>query len=44
MIPSSSIKIAKGFIFWANVRDDGSPLAFGTQGCSTADMPEVPKA
>jgi len=28
----------------ANVPDDGSPLAFGTKGCSAADVPKVPQA
>jgi hypothetical protein len=27
-----------------NVPDDGSPLAFGTKGCSAADVPKVPQA
>jgi len=31
-------------IFLANVRDDRSPLAFGTKGCSAADVPKVPQA
>jgi len=39
------------FIFWersdifsANVRCHLPPLAFGTKGCSAADVPKVPKA
>ena len=30
--------------FLANVPDDLLPLAFGTKGCSAADVPKVPKA
>jgi hypothetical protein len=33
-----------GAYFWANVPDDLSLLASGIQGCSAADMPEVPEA
>ena len=31
------------FICFANVRDDGSPLAFGAKACSAAEMPKAPK-
>jgi len=31
-------------MFLANVPDDLLPLAFGTKGCSAADVPKVPKA
>jgi len=31
-------------VFLANVPDDRSPLAFGTKGCSAADVPKVPQA
>jgi hypothetical protein len=31
-------------IFWQNVPDHLPPLAFGTKGCSAADVPKVPKA
>jgi len=30
-------------MLFANVPDHLPPLAFGTQGCSAADVPKVPK-
>ena len=32
------------FIFFANVRDDGSPLAFGADPASAGCVTKVPKA
>ena len=32
------------FIYFANVRDDLPPLAFGIRACSAGEMPKVPKA
>jgi len=40
----SGVFIAVVVVFLANVRDDRSPLAFGTKGCSAADVPKVPQA
>ena len=34
----------KAAFILSNVPDDRSPLAFGTQGCSAADVPKVPQA
>jgi len=34
----------KGIIGLPNVPGQVSPLAFGTKGCSAADVPKVPKA
>jgi hypothetical protein len=43
--PEIIVHFKAGFIFsLPNVRDDLPPLAFGTKGCSAADVPKVPKA
>ena len=46
VVPDSFPKVVvdHGIIFCSNVPDDGSPLAFGTKGCSAADVPKVPQA
>ena len=36
--------ITKTHIILPNVPDDRSPPAFGTKGCSAADVPKVPQA
>ena len=41
--PKAAILLPRG-INSANVPDDLLPLAFGTKGCSAADVPKVPKA
>jgi len=35
---------AEGDVCFANVRGHLLPLAFGTKGCSAADVPKVPQA
>ena len=44
VIVAFKLGCGRSHIFLANVRDDRSPPAFGTKGCSAADVPKVPKA
>jgi hypothetical protein len=43
-IPMMAATRRRDSIFLSNVPDHLPSLAFGTKGCSAADMPKVPKA